>query len=314
MLIVGALGACGGASAPAAPTPTSGPAGGLDAPRAGSDDVIVATVDGHPVWASCLQAQAARAPTTRDQALRDCVDVEVLARAADRRGLATDRDVVLATRTALVSRLVETAFEDRVRTVADLPAAMLAERAFGEERWRMPRPEVRSSGYVRVVVAATEPAGGPIDTAAHALADQIAAAAAPQTGWFETDLVDLEDRTRGRRRRKLKLELAHADVAAMSPPELEKNYADALYAIPAIGQTSPAVRTKWGWDVIVWTDVLPPLETSRDQLLAQMFPDLRRAYFAQWVSELARGLGVHLERQDKNLGVLDQLDEPAGMP
>src|SRR5262245_24622681 len=94
--------ACGSSKAPAPPTPTGPPAAWLPTPAA--DDVQVATVNGKPVWGSCVTAQGAHAASKQD-ALKQCIDFELMAQAADARGLATDPDVALATRTALVSQL-----------------------------------------------------------------------------------------------------------------------------------------------------------------------------------------------------------------
>jgi len=56
-------------------------------PPAGPGDAVVATVGGRPVWASCVAAQAARGTRTRRAALGECVDFELLAQAAEARGV-----------------------------------------------------------------------------------------------------------------------------------------------------------------------------------------------------------------------------------
>src|SRR5688500_1194279 len=102
--------ACGGSKSPSAPAPSGPPASFIAAPA--RDDVQVATVNGRPVWGSCVTGQGARG-ATRDEALAQCIDFELLAQAAEARGLAVDPDVVLATRTALVSQLVAREYEDK---------------------------------------------------------------------------------------------------------------------------------------------------------------------------------------------------------
>src|SRR5439155_20343050 len=94
--------ACGSSKAPPPPTPTGPPAAWL--PTTAPDDVQVATVNGKPVWGSCVTAQAAHA-TSKQDALKQCIDFELLAQEANAHGIATDPDVALATRTALVSQV-----------------------------------------------------------------------------------------------------------------------------------------------------------------------------------------------------------------
>jgi hypothetical protein len=83
--------ACGSPNPP--PTPV-GPPAAIEAQRASPDDVIVAQVNGRPVWGSCVAIQAKRTGATRDAALRQCVDFELLAQSAEKRGFATNPDVV----------------------------------------------------------------------------------------------------------------------------------------------------------------------------------------------------------------------------
>ena len=65
--------ACGNGAAPPrqVPTPVL-----HDTPAANSADTIVATVDGHPVWASCVQAQAAAHHLAAAAALQECIDFD----------------------------------------------------------------------------------------------------------------------------------------------------------------------------------------------------------------------------------------------
>ena len=78
--------ACSGSKAPPPPTP-SGPAASLTA-TAAHDDVQVATVNGRPVRGSCVTEQAARG-ATRDDALKQCIDFELMAQVAEARPEAT---------------------------------------------------------------------------------------------------------------------------------------------------------------------------------------------------------------------------------
>jgi len=142
--VVCVLAACGGGTSPA--PQRTGPAATTVAPAAGPDDVIVAQVNGRPVWGSCVAAQASRG-IARDAALRECVDFELLAQAAEARGLATAPEVTEGTRGALANRLVETGFEATYRSPADVPGQI--DRVIAANPLLANRPERRGSTYAR---------------------------------------------------------------------------------------------------------------------------------------------------------------------
>ena len=95
--------ACGSSSPPAQP---AGPPAQLVAAPAGASDGVVAHVNGRPVYGSCVSAQAAAHKLDAKGALRECIDFELLAQAAEAKGLALDHDVAYATKTSLVSRVL----------------------------------------------------------------------------------------------------------------------------------------------------------------------------------------------------------------
>jgi hypothetical protein len=280
LLVVGCA-ACGSSSPTAPPARPAGPPAALVAPGAGSGDVIVATVNGRPVWGSCVAVQ---------HSLDQCVGFELMAQAAEQRGLALDPDVALATRTAMVSRLVEDQYEARHFTPAELGAAWtdLVEK----RRYQWDHNEVRGSHYVRVPAEKVTPEQ---DAAAHALADQIAAAAAANTGWLPSTLDEAADKIAAGR------PIQKADVPFKLPSQLVEPYAKALFAIPQIGSTSPAVRTQWGWDVILYTAVLPATHPTEAQLEQQLMPGVKERYFSVWVHQLELAMGLHVEENPKAL-------------
>jgi hypothetical protein len=283
--------ACGGAPDPA-PAASSRAASPI-ATSTGPTDTIVAQVNGRPVWASCVAAQGAKLGASADakkQALDECIAFELLAQEADKRGLAEDPDVFDETRTAIVNRLVETAFEQRYAKPEDLGERM--EKWFRDNAWRMHRPELRGSAYLRVP--------GPDETAkpvARALYEQLAT----KTGLFSFDLAPLAKAAPS------EAKVEYAVVPDKAKTELEPNYANTLFSIPDVGRVAPPVKTPWGWDVILWTGGLPPKETSREELLATAFPDLRRSLFSVWVTQVARDLGVKPEVVEAGVARLDEV-------
>jgi hypothetical protein len=300
--LVGALGlaasACGGTGS--APAPAPAPVVRATPPLT-ADDTVVATVDGRPVWGSCVATQA-RAMTGTDEqrrrAARDqCIAFELLARSAETRGLATAPEVVEAARTAEVNRLVETDFEHRYRTPADLaPQIDLVLKA---NPWLPHVLELRGSSFARFVV----PKGAPpaLEDRAHALADRLAAELAGQTGLFGVHLFEAARRIADASGVKLDA----SDFRPAPRDDLVDAYAAALYAIPEVGRASPAFRSPWGWDVVVWTGGNAARERPRDEVVADLFPEVRRRQFLLWANQIGKQLGVHIAVDDAAVARLD---------
>ena len=276
----------------AAPASPSGPPAQLASTAAGSDDVIVARVNGRPVWGSCVAAEAAG--STREAALDACIAFELLAQQAEARGLATDPEVVDATRTALVGQLVAHEFEDGITTPQQI--GPIWKRVAAHMVPALSHDEARGSTYVRVEVG---PKATPADdAAAHALADRIAAAANAAPGLTSPDFVALALQVAAGKK------IQHADVLPNLRGWFDGPYGDALFALPELGATSPAVRTKWGWDVVLYTSLLPATHPSKDELVRDMMPEAKHAYFNVWVEQIRRALGVHVQRYPDHIAAL----------
>jgi hypothetical protein len=289
--------ACG--SSQPAPKPSGGPPAPLEAQRATPDDVVVATVNGKPVYGSCVAIQAARAHIDRDAALRQCVDFELMAQAAAQRGLAVDPDVVTATHTALVGQLVASAYEDGMTMPAQFGPAWTAIVQRGKLAFHFKHEEYRASSYVRVKVAANAPADE--DQRAHALADKIAAAVATEHGLLGPQLVEIAQRIAG------PVVLAHQDVPPYKIGGLEDAYGNALFALTEIGRTTSAVRTANGWDVVVWTGMVPAATPSDAELTADLLPIVKQTYFNKWVDDIKAALHVKVELVPDNIDKLEAL-------
>jgi hypothetical protein len=293
-----AIAACGGSSGPA-PAPPA--AAVIATPRLTDGDVEVARVNGRPVWSSCVATQAAAGADiegVRRDALDQCIAFELLAQAAEARGLAAAREVGDAVRAAAVNRLVETDFERRYRTPADLkqPIDIVMKR----HEWRMHILELRASTFARFIV----PTGAPpeVDAHAHALADRLAAELAGQSGLFNVHLTEAAQRLAA----GTDIKLDTADVRPTHQDDLVEPYAKALYALPEIGRTSSPVRTQWGWDVVLWTGGVEAAEHSRDEIVAELFPEVRRQQFQLWVTQLGKQLGVRIEIDPATVAKLDE--------
>ena len=257
--------------------------------------------NGQPVWGSCVAAQAARGRVDARAALAQCIDFELLAQRRRARGLASDpevatRDAHRAGRTALVAHDYEDGYTQPARLRRDLGHASCKKRGSAIDH-----EEYRASSYVRVPVDAGAPPDA--DAAAHAVADSIARAVANETGLSRRLLA----RARAARPpRAAKLE--HQDVPRVSQPARSTSrYGDALFALPEVGRASAAVRTQWGWDVILWTDDVPAARSPRRRRSPpSSCPDVKRRVLRRTgstgsrsrCSSTSRRLGAHPTNAD----------------
>jgi hypothetical protein len=289
------IGLAGCSSKPAGEALVGAPAS-MIAPRASATDEIVATVDGKPVWGSCVAIQAKRG-ATRQAALQQCVDFEVLAQTADHRGYASSPEVREATHTAMVSELVASAYEDGFTQPAQFGPVW--QQALAQGQWKISHENYRASSYVRVPVA--EQATPTEVDAAKITADRIAIALAHETGLMGPSLLELAEKAAPG------IKIDHQDVTAYRAGALDTNYAAALFSLKEIGRASATVRTKWGWDVVVWTDDVPEAHPSQAEIDAKFLPDVKLGYFDHWVDSIAKRLGVHAELVQKNIAKLEDL-------
>ena len=298
-VVLAMIAACGGAPDPQPAGGKATRAASSIATRTSASDEIVAQVNGRPVWASCVAAQGAKlgSPDPR-KALDECIAFELLAQEADKRGLADDPEVVDATRTALVSRLVEVGFEAKYTKPTDLGDRL--EKWLRDNAFRMHRPDLRASAYARVVLPPNAPADQ--DGAARALAESLHAKVASETGMFASDLIDA-----AKVPAPAGLTIETAIVGQKARPQLDPSYGDVLFSIPEVGRVGKPVRTPWGWDIVLWTGGLPPQEMTRDEIAASAFPELRRSMFPIWVAQIQRDLGVKVEIDAAQVARLDEV-------
>jgi hypothetical protein len=260
-----------------------------------ADDVAVAQVNGRPVWGSCVAAQVVREHVTRTQALEECVDFELLAQQADARGLARDPEVIERTHTALVGQLVATAYERGFTKPDEFGAAWDEFVKTTRILHKLRHPEYRASTHVLVPVAKNAPPE--VDAAAHALADQIAATVANERGLLGPHLIELAEHVTRLEPCRPGIQVPCQETLQLYPRwRLEAPYADALWAIPEIGRTAGPVRTSFGWDVLVWTDVQLAANPSADEITAGILAEIKPWYFARWVEQLGHDLGLHIAR------------------
>ncbi len=303
LLALAALAACGQgtsdepARAPAAPAVTT------SADAAGRE--VVARVDGEPIYADCVATQAAAHGLDRAAALAECVDFELLAQEARRRGLAADADVLRARRTEMVRALVEADHVPTLDDPSDVPEADVRWLWQTQLERRYNRPERRRATYCRVPVPKAAATGGPEDRAARALIGTLHAAFVRMRDLDAARFAALCWMAAGGR--------VVSTTARQTNPFVRrgqheggmyaKEFAEAAFSIPAVGQVSAPARTSWGWDVLLLTELLPAEEKTlaeaeqeiREGLIHRIETEpYRRKRFEAWMQRVLAGHAVEL--------------------
>ena len=289
--------ACGSSEEP--PVAVVASTAPIATPAAAPDDVVVATVDGIPVRGSCVAGQLQRGAKDRATALDECIQFELLAAEAARRGLASAPEVIEAKKQAAVSLLVAREFEAKHQTPDDM--RQLIDAAIARNQDQVDRPELRASSFVRVE-APQKTTTAEQEAKAKALADKIYAALATETGLFPSHLAETGKRLAA----GTGLTVSDASFRAATREGVVPAYSEALFSIPEVGRVAKPARTEWGWDVILWSGGHPAQKFTRDEIATQMFPEARRALFQRWSLQLVRASGVKVEVDPAALQALDE--------
>lgn len=304
LVVVGVV-ACGGGGAAEPPASPGGPLD-LTARPTGPDDLVVARVDGRPVYASCVIAQAAGRHVDRATALDDCVTFELLAGAAIARGRDRDPELAAAVRDAAAIRLIDVEVRAKIRQWGDLPAA-IRDPIFEKNRERLNLPESRSSWYARVKVPKPD-RGGPREQAAERAIRVLATAIGGRADLFKADL----DRALPEAVNAVDPTLPY-EVGRGEPTQLDcclqDDYRRALFTTSAPGQISAPVRTPWGWDMILFDDYRVPPKLTPAELGDKLFPAARLQYWSWWTDGLAK---AHEARVVDDAALRRALGEPGG--
>lgn len=305
LVLVIAIAGCGdGDDAPAPPPAPAGPTSIVATP-ADADDPVVATVDGRPVYGSCVEAQARHLGLDRDAALEQCVRFELLAGVAEARGLIDDPDVVEAWRRELVRAVIDDELGDLER-LEDLPEDFLAP-LLAKHGAYLQRPELRALHYARAFVPREAPVDSPADVAARRVMEAAYAELRDEEGVLPDELVRVAERHAA----GTDVKIQHSDKPFPTPKDDLPNVRgavqpvrEAVWALPEIGRISPPVRTPWGWDLILWHQTIEAAD-----LTASYFEFARTEYFAAWARRVAAELGLPIVVDEARLAALA---EPEG--
>lgn len=288
--LCGAL-ACGGEASrpqPAADAPAALPA----APASGR--LVVAEVDGVPVYEDCvaaqIQAEGSDGPAERRAALAQCIDFEVMAQEAARRGLVAHPEVLRTQKIESVRRLIDEAFTRRYPDPSSVERAEL-EALYREFQLRYLRPEYRDTAYLRYPVAIQEhPAGSPGDVAAREVMQRLYAAVADRRGMTFRSFQEIAAGEVG----DAPLQRSDEQPIERQSPYV-KAYVDATFGIPEAGMVSPPIRTEWGWDIVFLQKIHPAVNTPFEAATGELFELVRRRLYTQWVAGLRGTARIQLD-------------------
>jgi hypothetical protein len=278
---VGGLGCRRGVGSGAASTPARGPVIPLVAEPASPKDDVVATVDGRPIRASDVAAQARARGVDARQALRDLVDAEVLAGAAAARGLDRHRDVVAAAKQEMVRRWLAVEFEPKAGP--DAIPDRLIKRTYNKNINLFDHSE-----WVDVW---------------HILAPTPAGASEAVKAQAKADAEEIARRAKGLDEEAFKA-LAKTPRKAGDPFKLERimtardGWTLKEFSYPAHdllkkpGDTTPVVETSYGYHVIYLIKRIPPIHVSLEEaaptLRTKLLDDFQRLELSRRLEELVR--------------------------
>jgi hypothetical protein len=255
--------------------------------QAAESDEVVATVDGRPIHASQVGAQARAAGQTAKDALQSLVDAELLAGEAARRGLDADPDAQEAAEAAAVRRLLHTGFETDV-TPANVPTSWV--RRIYDQNEKTLNHDVEAD--VWHILLDTRGLDGEKKAQARAAAEDIARRARGVH-----DLAAFKALADGVPRAKFEHVVTERDgwtVREFSHPAFEQLHNP--------GDVSSVIETQFGYHVMYLVGMIPPRHTplaeAEPELRKGVFPEFQKPEFVRWCERLAGGheISVHPER------------------
>lgn len=260
---------------------------------------VVARVDGVPVYADCVAQQTTRHQGSdelvRQAALDDCVGFELLAQEARRRGLTADPDAAAAQRREAVRALIDLEYRPTLSSPAGVPRSDL-EKYWPKLQRYFNHDELRTTYYCRVKLKRSVVWGSPEDLEAKQFAERLYEKYRGKT-FDKAAFIQICGEATAERQ----IEIPKKPFTFPNDGSAVKPYADATFALTGVGQVTPPVRTAWGWDLILLTEIEPPKRTS----FAEAEPELRRMFFYDpsfegyrenrfltWSNQFNRGLAI----------------------
>jgi hypothetical protein len=298
------LAACGGGPAePDRALPGTSPEISLRADPAGRTPV--ATVNGEPVYDDCVARQAEALHLELSAALEQCIDFELLAQEALRRGALDDPDIQRVRTREMVRELISEGYLPTMDQPSDIPSEDLTRLWDNQLRGFYNKPERRSAAYCRIPVDKKAPEGGEADLAARADAERLFRAT--RRLHFTPKLLALTCQLASGGRPIVIRTTPTRPFASTGQHERGRyatSFAEAAFSVAEVGQVSAPTRTNWGWDLLLVTEIRPEQRRSfaeaegeiREQLLRH--PDAapyRARKFLAWSERFRAGLTIQID-------------------
>lgn len=254
------------------------------------DRLVVATVNGQPIYADCVERQGAAHGLEARAALDECIDFELLAQAADRAGHRVDADVLDVREREAVRALIDHTFVVSFDSPEDVPMEHVRSY-YDEVKYQkfVRLAEWRETQYARIQLARDVAVGSVEDLEAQAIANRIYAAMKHRTDLTADEFLE-----------QARAIAAPTEVGQeRSPFSFAKKsgilpvYIDATWEIAEPGMIHAPIRTRFGWDVILLTQILPPknitIEEAKAEIQQTIYEVSRARSFMAWSNELGSG-------------------------
>lgn len=284
-------------------------------------DAIVATVNDRSIFASCVRIQAEAHNLSREDALQECIDFELLASAAHEAGTQADPDVQSAAKQELVRTFIEARYS--LRGPEDIPADLVKKLWDQVNVPRYNHPELRAIAFCRVPLTAQQGPKSPEYKAGLAFLE----------GVYEKlrDARDLEKDDLFERCWKPHYENAGVHELKLNTFKLNPKrgymqaFRETVFGPQKPGMVVPPVYSQYGIDLMLITNLIPEktstFEEVEPELRAALFEipvyeSSRDAVFETWYAPFAkaRTISTHPERIPVGAPVLADIsvdDAPA---
>jgi peptidyl-prolyl cis-trans isomerase C len=260
--------------------------------RSEADDIVVATVDGVPIHARDVAAQARRKHVDRKEALQDLIEFELLAAEAQRRGLHDSREVIQEGKRTSVQQYLAATFEKDF-TRSDVPEHELR-AAYEKAKAEYVHPELRKSVHILVVTGdpnAKTPVDKTLDAQARSIANRVRDLARSDAK-DAASFLELAERVKKELGDPKAPQIRAENLPPTPVTQLEGPFAEVLFRMTPNTVSDP-VRTRYGWHVIYLESIDRardlPFKAVRNEILEKIWPDQHSKAFQQFVEDLASG-------------------------
>jgi peptidyl-prolyl cis-trans isomerase C len=244
-----------------------------------------------------------------DRNPRDAADdllvVEVMAQEAERRRLGEAPEVHQAIAEAAVPLYLKRSFEAE-HTAATIPMAFL-QKVYERNIGYYKRPELRAADHILVAAPGfVRPAAGAQESAARALVERIARELGERPPRDAADFRGRVDLWRNDAK-SAELEIKTETLQLFAREGVfDSTFSAAAFAIPAVGEVSPLVDTRYGFHLIRLDRVEAPREVSfeaaRAEISERMLSEYRAMEFRRRSDALLQAAGLAVDLTLLGLG------------